>query len=208
MRVSRGEGPFPTAKPICARRLRGHASILGLSRPSAPLMIVELRRRRLRQVCIARSLGVSKSTVSRVLAHAGPSRWRDICSVGTEYSLRASLSRRRDLSRYQEAGALRAYEAPPHWVRRRSRLDVPARCVDDNARIAFMLMKPDECWRGAAAFLGATAAYLPVSSLPSSMAACTTQLAMVCALQPNLRDNCSAVLPTRASSIIRWRISA
>ncbi len=46
--------------------------------PSTALAIVELRRRRLTQARIAASLGVSKSTVGRVLARAGLSRLRDL----------------------------------------------------------------------------------------------------------------------------------
>src|SRR5690349_5135523 len=42
--------------------------------PAQALGIVELRRRRLTQACIAATLGVSKSTVGRVLARAGLSR--------------------------------------------------------------------------------------------------------------------------------------
>ncbi|ETH92695.1 transposase, IS481 family [Bordetella pertussis STO1-CHOC-0019] len=46
--------------------------------PAKALAIVELRRKRLTQARIAQALGVSASTVSRVLARAGcrtPSRW-------------------------------------------------------------------------------------------------------------------------------------
>ena len=43
--------------------------------PRTALGIVELRRRYLTHARIARSLGVSASTVSRVLARAGLSRW-------------------------------------------------------------------------------------------------------------------------------------
>jgi len=46
--------------------------------PERALAIVELRRRRLTQARVARSLGMSKSTVSRVLTRAGLSRWRDL----------------------------------------------------------------------------------------------------------------------------------
>lgn len=46
--------------------------------PERALAIVELRQRRLTQARIARSLGVSESTVSRVLTRAGLSRWRDL----------------------------------------------------------------------------------------------------------------------------------
>ena len=46
--------------------------------PERALAVVELRRRRLTQARIARSLDVSASTVSRVLTRAGLSRWRDL----------------------------------------------------------------------------------------------------------------------------------
>ena len=46
--------------------------------PERALAVVELRRRRLTQARIARSLGISESTVSRVLTRAGLSRWSDL----------------------------------------------------------------------------------------------------------------------------------
>ena len=46
--------------------------------PSKALAIVELRRHRLTQARIAASLGVSKSTVGRVLARAGLSHLKDL----------------------------------------------------------------------------------------------------------------------------------
>lgn len=44
--------------------------------PATALLIVELRRRRMLQAQIAKSVGVSESTVSRVLARAGLSKLR------------------------------------------------------------------------------------------------------------------------------------
>ena len=61
--------------------------------PERALVIVELRRRRLTQARIARSVGVSESTVSRVLHRAGLSRWSDLGAVGPECALRASPPR-------------------------------------------------------------------------------------------------------------------
>jgi hypothetical protein len=55
---------------------------------SKALAILELRRRRLIQGRIATSLGVSKSTVGRVLARAGLSRLRDL-EPATGRALRA-----------------------------------------------------------------------------------------------------------------------
>jgi transposase len=46
--------------------------------PGKALLIVELRRRRMLQAQIAKSVGVSESTVSRVLARAGLSKLSDL----------------------------------------------------------------------------------------------------------------------------------
>ncbi|ETH90498.1 transposase, IS481 family [Bordetella pertussis STO1-CHOC-0019] len=69
--------------------------------PAKALAIVELRRKRLTQARIAQALGVSASTVSRVLARAGLSHLAD--------GLRASGPRRSAAHRHQEAGT---YPAP------------------------------------------------------------------------------------------------
>jgi transposase InsO family protein len=47
-------------------------------KPETALAIVKLRRRHLTQARIAASLGISKSTVGRVLRRAGLSRWSDL----------------------------------------------------------------------------------------------------------------------------------
>jgi len=44
--------------------------------------------------------------------------------------------------------------------------------------------------------------YLPGSGFPRSRASCAIQLAMLCAVGPNSRDNSAGVRPARASSII------
>ncbi len=79
----------PTAHKWLGRFLAGGEAAL-MDRSSRPrvspraigsskaMAIVELRRRRLTQARIAASLGVSKSTVGRVLARAGLSRLRDL----------------------------------------------------------------------------------------------------------------------------------
>ncbi|ETH38666.1 transposase, IS481 family [Bordetella pertussis H918] len=56
--------------------------------PAKALAIVELRRKRLTQARIAQALGVSASTVSRVLARAGLSPWPP--GAGAGGALRAS----------------------------------------------------------------------------------------------------------------------
>ncbi|ETH90629.1 transposase, IS481 family, partial [Bordetella pertussis STO1-CHOC-0019] len=67
--------------------------------PAKALAIVELRRKRLTQARIAQALGVSASTVSRVLARAGLSQ-----PTEPGRGLRASGPRRSAAHRHQEAG--------------------------------------------------------------------------------------------------------
>ncbi|ETH44071.1 DNA-binding helix-turn-helix protein [Bordetella pertussis H939] len=77
--------PAPMGSPrrLCANGwaaswLRARRGPDGSPRAIAPakaLAIVELRRKRLTQARIAQALGVSASTVSRVLARAGLSPW-------------------------------------------------------------------------------------------------------------------------------------
>ncbi|ETH66999.1 transposase, IS481 family [Bordetella pertussis STO1-CHLA-0006] len=74
--------------------------------PAKALAIVELRRKRLTQARIAQALGVSASTVSRVLARAGLSR--------AGGALRASGPRRSAAHRHQEAGTHPAPWPPGH----------------------------------------------------------------------------------------------
>jgi len=64
-------------KGLLDRSSRPRSSPRTISATDA-LAIVELRRRRLTQARIASSVGVSKSTVGRVLARAGLSRLRDL----------------------------------------------------------------------------------------------------------------------------------
>lgn len=79
----------PTARKWLGRYLaQGESALVDASsrpqvsprsiEPGKALAIVELRQRRLTQARIAAALGVSKSTVSRVLARAGLSRLADL----------------------------------------------------------------------------------------------------------------------------------
>ncbi|ETH91154.1 transposase, IS481 family [Bordetella pertussis STO1-CHOC-0019] len=87
--------------------------------PAKALAIVELRRKRLTQARIAQALGVSASTVSRVLARAGLSHLADLEPAPgppgrpgagrAGGALRASGPRRSAAHRHQEAGT---YPAP------------------------------------------------------------------------------------------------
>jgi transposase InsO family protein len=134
----------------------------GSIEPAAALAIVELRRRRLLQARIAASLGVSVSTVSRVLARAGMSKLSD-------------LDPKEPVQRYEHAAPgdmvhidikkLGRIEQPGHRVTgdRTSRSDAGWEflfvAVDDHARVAFTGIHPDERAPSAVAFLRDAVAY-------------------------------------------------
>jgi transposase InsO family protein len=127
------------------------------------LSIVELRRRFLTHARIAQSLGVSESTVSRVLARAGLSRWTDL--VPSEPSVRYE---------HEHPGALLHIDTKKlgRIVRMGHRVTGDRRdsvagagweflfvAIDDHARIGFTEMKPNERRDCAIAFLRAAVAY-------------------------------------------------
>jgi transposase InsO family protein len=131
--------------------------------PERALVIVELRRRRLTQARIARSVGVSESTVSRVLSRAGLSRWSDLepsaPSVRYEHRHPGDMVHldTKKLGRivrmgHRITGDRRDHVEGAGW-------EFLFVAVDDHARISFTQMKPDECTPNAIAFLRATVAY-------------------------------------------------
>jgi transposase InsO family protein len=131
--------------------------------PERALAIVELRRRRLIQARIARSLGVSESTVSRVLTRAGLSRWRDL--EPSEPSVRYEHEHAGDLV-HLDTKKLGRIVRVGHRITGNPRDSVAGAgweflfvAIDDHARIAFTQMKPDERRPSAIAFLRATVAY-------------------------------------------------
>jgi len=131
--------------------------------PAKALAIVELRRRRLTQRHIAASLGVSVSTVSRVLARAGLSKLRDL--EPAEPVVRYEHERPGDML-HIDTKKLGRIEATGHRVTgdRRDRTrgagwEYLFVAVDDHARISFTQIRPDEGQRSAAAFLRAAVAY-------------------------------------------------
>ncbi|WDD92796.1 IS481 family transposase [Burkholderia sp. FERM BP-3421] len=125
--------------------------------PATALLIVELRQQRLLQRQIARQVGVSASTVSRVLARAGLSRLSD-------------LQPREPVQRYEHEAPgdllhidikkLGRIARPGHRVtgNRRDTVDGVGWeylfvAVDDHARIAYTAMHPDETKGSAVKFL-------------------------------------------------------
>ena len=131
--------------------------------PEWALAVVELRRRRLTQARIARSLGVSASTVSRVLTRAGLSRWRDL--EPSEPVVRYEHEHPGDMV-HLDTKKLGRIVRTGHRITGNPRDSVAGAgweflfvAVDDHARIAFTQMKPDERRGCAIAFLRATVAY-------------------------------------------------
>ena len=131
--------------------------------PVKALAIVELRHKRLTQARIAAALGVSKSTVSRVLARAGLSRLADL--QPTEPVVRYEHEAPGDML-HIDTKRLGRIERPSHRVTGNRRDSVDGAgwemlfvAVDDHARIAFTDMHPDEKWPQAVQFLRNAVAY-------------------------------------------------
>ena len=131
--------------------------------PATALAIVEVRRYRLTQARIAASVGVSKSTVGRVLARAGLSQLRDLEPIVP-------------VVRYEHAAAgdllhidikkLGRIQRPSHRVtgNRRDTVDGAGWeflfvAVDDHARIGFTDVYPDETKASAGQFMRNAVAY-------------------------------------------------
>jgi transposase InsO family protein len=144
------------------RSLRPASSPRSIS-PQKALAIVELRKRRLTQARIARSLGVSESTVGRVLARAGLSKLSD-------------LMPKEPVQRYEHAAPgemihidtkkLGRIERPSHRVTGNPRDSVPGAgweflfvAIDDHSRIGFTDIYPDERKASATQFLRNCVAY-------------------------------------------------
>jgi len=131
--------------------------------PQSALAIVELRRRWLTQACIARSLGLSPSTVSRVLQRAGLSRWSDLAP--SEAVVRYEHAHPGDLL-HIDTKKLGRIERMGHRVTGARRHDTAGAgyealfvAVDDHARLGFTQLKPDEGAARAVSFLHAAIKY-------------------------------------------------
>ena len=131
--------------------------------PGCALLIVELRQRRMIQSRIAKSVGVSEATVSRVLRRAGLSKLSD-------------LEPREPIQRYEhkepgdllhiDTKKLGRIERPSHRVTGNRRDSVDGAgweflfvAVDDHARVAYTAMHPDERTDSAVQFLRDAVAY-------------------------------------------------
>ena len=131
--------------------------------PSMALAIVELRRRFLTHARIAQSLRVSASTVGRVLARAGLSRWADLAP--SEPIVRYEHAHPGDMLHIDTKKLARIVRVG-HRITGDPRDSVDGVgweylfvAVDDHARIGFTQMKPNERRDCAIAFLRASVAY-------------------------------------------------
>lgn len=138
--------------------------------PGVALTIVELRRKMFLQARIASYMGVSKATVSRVLRRAGLSRLSD-------------LQPEEPIQRYErevpgellhiDTKKLGRFDKVGHRITgdrtQRARdigWDFVFVAVDDNSRVAFTQVYPDETGKSAAAFLRAAAMYFDTLGVP------------------------------------------
>ena len=131
--------------------------------PAKALAIVELRRHRLTQARIAASLGVSKSTVGRVLARAGLSHLKDLEPIAPV--VRYEHEAAGDLL-HIDTKRLGRIVRPGHRVtgdRRGSFGNAGWEflfvAIDDHARIGFTDMYPDEGKASAVQFVRNAVAY-------------------------------------------------
>ena len=126
------------------------------------LAIVELRRRRLIHAWIAANIGVSKSTVGRVLARAGLSRLKDL--EPCEPVVRYEHPHPGDLI-HIDIKKLGRIERMGKRIPGSSHTPIKAGweylfvAIDDHARIGFTDMHPDETKASAVQFLQNTVAY-------------------------------------------------
>jgi len=131
-------------------------------KPQKALAIVELRRRRLTQARIAVSLGVSKSTVGRVLKRAGLSRLSAL--EPSEPIVRYEHERPGDLV-HIDTKKLGRIERMGKRIPGSSRTPIRAGweylfvAIDDHARIGFTDMYADEAKASAVQFLQNTIRY-------------------------------------------------
>jgi len=138
--------------------------------PSVALTIVELRRKMFLQSRIASYMGVSKATVSRVLRRAGLSRLSDLQPDEPVQRYERDVPGEllhidtKKLGRFDKVGhritgdrTQRARDVG--W-------DFVFVAVDDNSRVAFTQVYPDETGRSAAAFLRAAGAYFETLGVP------------------------------------------
>jgi transposase InsO family protein len=132
--------------------------------------IVKLRRQRVSGQQIARDVGVSPATVSRVLKRAGISRLRDLDPAPPVRRYQRDHPGElihldiKKLGRFERAGHRVTGDRRGQSNRRGTKLggmgwEFVHVCIDDASRVAFSQIKPNERKESAVAFLHAAVAY-------------------------------------------------
>lgn len=127
--------------------------------------IVELRRQRWTGAQIAGELGVSPTTVSRVLRRAGLNRLRDLEPAEParryEHDAPGDMIHLdiKKLGRFARAGHRVTGLYPGHPTSEGAGWEFVHVCIDDASRVAFSRIFPDEKQQSAVAFLEAALAY-------------------------------------------------
>jgi transposase InsO family protein len=138
--------------------------------PHVALVIVELRRKLYLQAHIASYMGVSKATVSRVLRRAGLSRLSDLQPQEPVQRYERDVPGEllhidtKKLGRFDKAG----HRVTGDRTQRARDIgwDFVFVAVDDNSRVAFTQVYPDETGASAAAFLRAATVYFETHGVP------------------------------------------
>ena len=131
--------------------------------------VIALRRQRLTGRHIAKAVGISPATVSRILRRAGLSRMRDLDPVSPprryEHAHPGALIHLdiKKLGRFHRIGHRitgdRTRQSSPRGRGEGAGWEFVHVCVDDASRIAFTRIMPDETKESAVAFLTAAIAY-------------------------------------------------
>ncbi len=127
--------------------------------------IIEVRRQRLTGQQIAMEVGVSSATVSRVLATAGLSRIKDLAPAEPvrryERHTPGELIHLdiKKLGRFDRVGHRITGDRTGQSNTRGIGWEFVHVCIDDNSRLAFSQIMPDEKKQSAVAFLKAAVAY-------------------------------------------------
>jgi transposase InsO family protein len=143
-----------------------------LRQPTGPAVVEEvigLRRRRLPGQHIAKTVGVSPATVSRILKRAGLSRLKDldppepVRRYERQHPGELIHIDIKKLGRFHQVGHRitgdRTRQSSPRGRRQGAGWEFVHVCIDDASRIAFTRIMPDETAKSAIAFLKAAIAY-------------------------------------------------
>jgi transposase InsO family protein len=143
-----------------------------LRRPTSPAIVdqvIALRRQRRSGQHIAKAVGVSPATISRILKRAGLSRLKDLDPIEPVRRYQRQHPGElihldiKKLGRFHQVGHRitgdRRGQSNPRGRREGAGWEFVHVCIDDASRIAFTQIMPDEKAKSAIAFLKAAIAY-------------------------------------------------